>query len=416
MKDHLDIRPSDSLRVRIVLPASKSISNRALLINALSHGTDIPQNVSDCDDTKVMLAALHDMPEVIDIGAAGTAMRFLTAYLSVMPGTHLITGTERMRHRPIAILVDALRQLGAKIDYVGEEGFPPLRITGCTHLQGGDFSLPGNVSSQYISALLMIGPVLTKGLRLHLTGNIVSRSYLDMTMKMMRDFGAEVKWENEHVIRVAPVPYISRPYVIENDWSAASYWYEMVALSQKPDAEVILSGLYANSIQGDSVVSHIYAELGVNTEYLHEKDGTTAVRLVKGQKTVSYLCHDFSFHPDLAQTVAVTAAMLNIPFELSGLQTLRIKETDRIAALIAELKKLGIKTECTHSTLSWAGEKVLDSYCPEIATYEDHRMAMSFAPACLRVGQLRILHPAVVSKSYPSFWNDMKQAGFYIQS
>ena len=419
MKDYLDICPADSLKVHILLPASKSISNRALLINALSRSTETPQNVSDCDDTKVMLAALRDMPEVIDIGAAGTAMRFLTAYLCVTPGTHTITGTERMRQRPIAVLVNALRQLGAGVEYAGEEGFPPLRITGNEHLQGGELSLPGNVSSQYISALLMIAPVLADGLRLQLTGNIVSRPYLDMTVAMMQEFGAKVEWESDSVIRVFPVPYVSRSYVIENDWSAASYWYEMVALSRDLDAEVILSGLYRESMQGDSFVSKIYDSLGVETVYFREADGTETVRLTKKRVSVSCFCYDCSRQPDLAQTLAVTCAMLGLPFELSGLQTLRIKETDRIAALEAELEKLGVKTESTDSKLSWEGTTApllgTSSY-PEIATYEDHRMAMSFAPACFRVGTLRVCHPDVVSKSYPSFWKDMEKTGFCLRS
>lgn len=418
MKEYLDICPVDTLQVRITLPASKSISNRALLINALSSNVEIPQNVSDCDDTRVMLAALRDMPETIDIGAAGTAMRFLTAYLCVASGTHTITGTERMRHRPIAVLVDALRSLGADVEYAGEEGFPPLRITGNGCLKGGELSLQGNVSSQYISALLMIGPVLTDGLRLHLTGGIISRPYLDMTVTMMREFGAKVEWEGDDVVRVFPKPYTPRPYTIENDWSAASYWYEMVALSRDPNATVVLPGLCADSLQGDSFVSRIFDELGVHTEWLCEGDGTEAVRLTKGGSLPACFRYDCSRQPDLAQTLAVTCAMLGIPFELTGLQTLRIKETDRIAALEAELGKLGIETESTDQTLVWKGcnKPTPAAPLPEIATYEDHRMAMSFAPACLRAGRLRVLHPEVVSKSYPTFWKDMEKAGFSLQS
>ena len=215
-----------------MLPASKSISNRALILNALSKSTSLPDNLSDSDDTRVMLRALQDMPEFIDIGAAGTAMRFLTAYLSVMPGEHTISGTERMKHRPIGILVDALRQLGATITYEGEEGFPPLRIVGHDDLDGGSLTVPGDVSSQYISALLMIAPTLKEGLHLTLEGNIASRPYLDMTISMMRDFGAKVEWQGDNVIEVQPGSYLQRPYHIESDWSAASYWYEMVPLLQ----------------------------------------------------------------------------------------------------------------------------------------------------------------------------------------
>ena len=233
----------------ITLPASKSISNRALIISALGHNNQTPQNISVCDDTDVMVRALKEMPQTIDIGAAGTAMRFLTAYLAVTPGEHIITGTERMKHRPIGILVDALRTLGAKISYVEQEGFPPLDIQGAP-FEGGNIALPGNVSSQYISALLMIGPTMRRGLQLHLQGDIISRPYIDLTLKMMRDFGADARWTGAQEITVAPQPYRSTDYLIENDWSAASYWYQMVALSRDPHAEILLPGLFADSAQG----------------------------------------------------------------------------------------------------------------------------------------------------------------------
>lgn len=414
--NYLDIHPTERLCASLALPASKSISNRALLINALSHSKNVPWNVSDCDDTRVMVAALRDMPDVIDIGAAGTAMRFLTAYLSVTPGVHSITGTERMRHRPIGILVDALRRLGASVDYEGEAGFPPLRIAGNPHLQGGELELAGDVSSQYISALLMIGPTLSEGLRLRLKGSIVSRPYLDMTVAMMREFGAQVGWEGEDVLRVTPVPYQPRTYTIENDWSAASYWYEMVALSRDARAEVVLSGLHLNSLQGDWQVSEMFAELGVATEYFRQADGTEAVRLSKGRMKTSRLNLDMTRQPDLAQTLAVTAAMLDTPFTLSGLRTLRIKETDRIAALCNELKHLGLDIEDKGGdSIEWTGVRNRGTIHPVISTYEDHRMAMAFAPACLRMGAVRILDPAVVSKSYPTYWTDLESAGFRLK-
>lgn len=223
----------------VKLPASKSISNRALIIYSLAGGSILPQNLSDCDDTSVIVNALRNMSETIDIKAAGTAMRFMTAYLSVMPGTHVLTGTERMKHRPIGILVDALRRLGADISYVGEEGFPPLRITG-QPLLGGELELPGNVSSQYISGLLMIGPVLKHGLTLKLQGDVISRPYIDLTLWMMREFGVDAEWTGPDTIEVKAQPYKAREYFIENDWSGASYWYEMVALSKDRDAEVKL--------------------------------------------------------------------------------------------------------------------------------------------------------------------------------
>lgn len=417
-KSSYTLTPPERLRAEIKLPASKSISNRALLINALSRNTMLPENLSDSDDTGVMLRALQEMPEVIDIGAAGTAMRFLTAYLSVTQGEHVITGTERMRHRPIAILVDALRQLGAAIDYVDEEGFPPLRIVGNENIEGGELTVPGDVSSQYISALLMIAPTLKKGLRLTLTGQIASKPYLDMTISMMRDFGAKVEWGGENIIDVQPGAYQQRTYHIESDWSAASYWYEMVALSHDADAEVDLVGLHRDSIQGDSKVWQLFRELGVQTTYYERPDGTEIIRLSKSDDITCFFTYDFTHQPDLAQTFAVTCAMLDVPFRLTGLQSLRIKETDRIAALMKELGKI-VRLEGRDSELLWEGFYNIDDldllpYEEFIFdTYDDHRMAMSLAPVCLRTnGQIQINNPQVVSKSYPAFWEDLRKAGF----
>ena len=248
------------LNTTIKLPASKSISNRALIMCALSGSKTLPSNLSDCDDTIVIINALQNNPYTIDILAAGTAMRFMTAYLAVTPGEHELTGTERMKHRPIGILVDALRRLGADIEYVGEEGYPPLRIKG-KQLEGGELSIAGNVSSQYISALLMIGPILSNGLSIRLTGDIISRPYIDLTLWMMREFGADATWTGNDSIRISPKPYIQREYTIESDWSAASYWYEMVALNRKPEDEVRLTGLMDGSKQGDSIVRYIDRKL-----------------------------------------------------------------------------------------------------------------------------------------------------------
>ena len=288
-KDYLDIVSPPTVRKEVRLPASKSICNRALIIHALSRSEAELENLSDCDDTQAMLAALRDMPEVIDIGAAGTAMRFLTAYLCLTPGTRTITGSERMRHRPIGVLVDALRRLGARVEYEGEEGFPPLRIAGNPCLEGGALSVPGNVSSQYISALLMIAPMLRNGLTLMLTENVVSRPYLEMTLTMMRDFGAQAAWEGENVIRVAPGGYQPMPYRVENDWSAASYWYEVVALTKDCNCWVELPGLRPDSIQGDSCVRRIFEDLGVTTEPCVCSSGEVGIRLRKGSRVASRL-------------------------------------------------------------------------------------------------------------------------------
>ena len=396
------------IHTTIQLPSSKSISNRALIINALGNGTHHPENLSDCDDTRVMIRALNDDKETIDIMAAGTAMRFLTAYLSVTPGARIITGTERMQQRPIQVLVNALRELGADIEYVANDGFPPLRITG-RELRKATISLPGNVSSQYISALLMIAPVLTNGLTIRLTGDIISRPYINLTLQLMNDFGVRAEWTDDHRLKVEPQAYHSTPFYVESDWSAASYWYQIVALSK--EAEVTLPGLFKDSYQGDSQVAGIFRSLGVETIY---KDKT--VILKKNGKSVERLDYDFINQPDLAQTFVVTCALLNIPFRFSGLQSLKIKETDRMAALITEMRKLGyILHETDGSVLSWEGERCTTEEHPAIDTYEDHRMAMAFAPTCLALPEILINNPQVVSKSYPRYWEDLRQAGFIIK-
>ena len=397
----------------INLPASKSICNRALIIQALAGSTMLPANLSDCDDTRVMAAALRDMPEVIDIGAAGTAMRFLTAYLSVGTGTHTLTGTERMRQRPIGVLVDALRQLGAHIEYLGTEGFPPLRVTG-RPLAGGALEVAGDVSSQYISALLMIGAMLRQGLTLKLTGDIVSRPYIDLTLWTMTEFGAQVEWSDVDTISVAPVPYRATTYAVENDWSAASYWYEVVALLNKPEARVVLPGLSDGSRQGDSVTRYIGSLMGVKTTFDTLADGSQQVVLASHGCTLPRLDYDFVNSPDLVQTFVVACAAKGIPFHFTGLASLRIKETDRIEALKRELRKLGVLLTDRHdSELIWDGERCGPTMEP-IDTYQDHRMAMAFAPAALTLGPVTINHPEVVSKSYPHYWDDLRRAGFKI--
>lgn len=410
------IRSPKKLDTIINLPASKSISNRALVIHALSGGAIMPENLSDCDDTEVIIKALHDMPDIIDIKAAGTAMRFMTAYLSVTEGTHVITGTERMKHRPIGILVNALRYLGADVEYVGEEGFPPLRISG-GQLQGGKLEIPGNVSSQYISALLMVGSVMKQGLELRLTGNIISRPYIDLTLCTMRDFGAEVEWTADDTVKVLPGCYKQRKYLIENDWSAASYWYEAVALCDDADAEVRLTGLHDGSLQGDSVVKYLFNMLGVKTVFEKDADGNVAlVKLKKMHTHLPRLDYDFTNQPDMAQTFVTCCAAKGIPFKFTGLSTLKIKETDRIEALKTEMRKLGyVIKDNNGNELSWDGERCEPVADAAIDTYEDHRMAMSFAPLAFRYDGLKINDPQVVSKSYPHFWTDMAKAGFAVE-
>lgn len=393
------------------MPASKSISNRALILHALSGKQWLPQNLSDCDDTAVMIRALSEpATDTIDIMAAGTAMRFLTAYLSITPGTRLITGTERMKQRPIRILVDALRHLGADITYAGNEGFPPLKITG-KELTGKEITLAGNVSSQYISALLMIGACLPQGLRIQLTGEIISRPYIHLTMQLMSEFGGHAHWIADDCIQVEPGGYQGTPYQVESDWSAASYWYQMMALHGQSNDCIELLGLQEHSAQGDSRGAELFAKMGITHRYT-----PSGVELRYTGQCVERLDEDLLDIPDLAQTFVVTCCLKGIPFRFTGLQSLKIKETDRIEALKTELTKLGylIKDE-QDSILYWDGERCTPEANPVIATYEDHRMAMAFAPACLTLSHVNIAHPEVVSKSYPAYWEHLRQVGFQIK-
>ena len=448
-----------SVNSSIVLPSSKSISNRALAIGALAGSIASITNLSDCDDTEVMQRWLTERPSTVDVGAAGSSMRFSTALLAVGQGEHVITGSERMKNRPIKILVDALRRLGADISYVEKEGYPPLRIVGKGGLSYGSVSLPGNVSSQYISALMMIGPYLKDGLILTLNDKVISRPYIEMTMSLMRQFGAKVYWDcssdesngivdeycnsnstvdepchsngtvdeslesnsaddkstESNVIIVEPGRYAVKSFNVESDWSAASYWYEMVALSSEGDARVLLPGLYEDSLQGDSKGREVFSLLGVKTEYT--KDG---VLLSKKTREVDTLEYDFVKMPDLAQTFVVTCCMMGVPFHFTGLESLKIKETDRIVALKNEMAKLGFDLEDRNdSELLWDGRRralTAEEYDRvAIDTYEDHRMAMAFAPVALVNGSIRINNPHVVSKSYPRYWDNLLAAGFQFE-
>lgn len=406
----------ERINATINLPASKSISNRALIINALAGSKLVPDNMSDCDDTEVILKALRDMPEIIDIKAAGTAMRFMTAYLAVTPGEHILTGTERMQQRPIKALVDALRYIGADISYEREQGFPPLRIKG-RKLSGGHIDILGNISSQYISALLMIGPMLADGLEVRLTGEIVSRPYIDLTLCVMKNFGADVDWVDVDTIRVSPKSYESKPFFIENDWSAASYWYEMLVLGRTPESEIMLTGLTDGSRQGDSAIKYLFSMLGVRTMFkTKERAVPTTVKLKLVETKPPRLDYDFVNQPDMVQTLVVSCALTDTPFTFTGISSLKIKETDRIEALKTEMRKLGyVLHDKGGSELSWDGERCEPADDIVINTYDDHRMAMAFAPASIVFPGLKIDNPQVVSKSYPHFWEDLKKAGFVIK-
>lgn len=401
------LAPEGPVRASVRLPASKSISNRVLILNALSYSAYEVQNLAECDDTEVMVRALQSNDTHFDIKAAGTAMRFLTAFLSKIVGEWTITGTERMRNRPIKILVDALNSLGARVEYMEKEGYPPLRIYGSA-LQGGEIALPGTVSSQYISALLMIAPLTEKGIVLHLEGAVISKPYIRMTLQLMEEFGVRAEW-NGQTIRVRPQEYRPVPFTVESDWSAASYWYAIMALSR--GSEIELLGLFKKSTQGDSAGAALFAQLGVGTTYT-----SRGVLLKPNGNSCRKLVYDFVNEPDLAQTFVVTCVFMQIPFRFTGLQSLKIKETDRIEALKTEMRKLGyVLKDTADSILEWDGERCEPEGDPVIATYEDHRMAMAFAPIALKRPEgIRIADPGVVSKSYPNYWKDLKAVGFQL--
>ena len=402
--------PSNIPDTPISLPASKSICNRVLTIVALSDGVSDVYNVSDCDDTNAIINAItmHQKGEkYINIGAAGTAMRFMTAMLALRTkATVTIDGSARMRKRPIKELVDVLCQLGAKIEYAGEsDSCPPLLIHQAP-MRGGTVSINGSISSQYISALMMIAPGLSNGLTINITGRLVSRPYVEMTAAIMRDFGAQVLY-TDNQITIKQGDYQSRTYSVENDWSAASYWYEIRSLI--PNVNLRLASLHKNSTQGDSKVAEIFNLFGVETEYT--SDG---VLLTYNPKSVAERIDiDLQNQPDLAQTIVVTACLKGIPFRISGLSTLRIKETDRISALISQLAKLGYTVrETEDATLESDSVRRSCDKAPAIETFDDHRMAMAFAPASIIVPGITIEDAEVVSKSYPKYWEHLKLIGF----
>lgn len=398
-----------SIKGSINLPASKSISNRALIINALCYSPYPLRNLSDSDDTRVLANALASNSNKFDIGHAGTAMRFLTAFLAKIVGEWEITGSERMQQRPIKILVDALNSLGAKITYQKNEGYPPLKIYG-SHLSGKTVELDGSVSSQYITALLLIAPTLQNGLTLKLNGEITSASYIDLTLKLMARFGIQYSWI-ENVITVPEQNYFPVDFTVEADWSGASYWYQILSLCE--NGEILLENLALNSLQGDSGIADWFEHFGVTS---NQKEN--GVLLIKStDKTPQRLDLDFIENPDVAQTMACLCVAKQIPFHFTGLKTLKIKETDRIAALQNELAKFGAELEePAAGELSWDGvihPKSIQQN-PVIQTYHDHRMALAFAPMALVGYQIRIDDPMVVTKSYPGFWEDLKNIGFEI--
>lgn len=404
------IYPPDGFpEARLSLPLSKSMSNRALIINALTPGASPLEHIAVCDDTDAMVRALSQPEaETVDVGAAGTTMRFLTAYFATCEGREVvIDGSQRMRQRPIGVLVDALRSLGADIEYEGADGFPPLRIRG-RRLRGGELTLDSTVSSQFISALLMVAPVMDEGLRLRLAGETVSRPYIKMTLRMMEDAGVESDFTVD-TVTIAPQTYSRPPREVEGDWSAAAAWYELTALSA---GSFTIDNLARESCQGDRRLADIFARLGVETVWEGEDGGSD---LVASPDQDARLNMDFSDTPDLAQYVIVTCAMLGIPFRFTGLSTLAIKETDRIGAVTAELAKMGIVLQPEgNGVLSWEGRRRPFTELPRFDTYADHRMAMCLAPVAVFLPGIIINDIEVVSKSYPGFWDALRDAGFIL--
>ncbi|GAB3856747.1 3-phosphoshikimate 1-carboxyvinyltransferase [Hymenobacter terrigena] len=404
--------PGGPLRGTAQLPASKSEANRALILQALAGGGTL-SNLSDANDTQLMMRLLAAAPGTAELSAedAGTVMRFLTAYLAVTNWRGRLTGTARMQERPIKVLVDALRQAGASINYLNNDGYPPLEIAGFTAnetTKPTELAVRGDISSQYISALLMVGPRLPGGLRLTLTGHIGSRPYINMTVALMQRFGANYSAEGD-VLSVRPGAYQPTDYTIESDWSAASYWYAFVALAPA-GSEITLPGLRQESLQGDQAIAGMMTQFGVETTFLPDGVHLRQV-LLAPQAAIQTL--DFTDCPDLAQTVAVVAAALARPVDMTGLESLRIKETDRIAALQTELAKFGGDLRDLGEGRFRAESTGFSVNNQSVATYHDHRMAMAFAPLALR-GPLTIESPTVVRKSYPQFWKELAKSGFAV--
>jgi 3-phosphoshikimate 1-carboxyvinyltransferase len=412
-------KPDKVLRGSLQLPYSKSISNRLLIIRSLTEGDFNISHLSEADDTILLDNLLreirtkkadHRLTE-LDTGNAGTAMRFLTAYLATMPGKWVLTGSERMRQRPVGALVEALKSLGAQIEYLAKLGYPPLLISG-KHLKGGTIDIDAGISSQFISALMMIAPAFSDGLRIRMLGSPVSGSYLNMTARLLNFFGIDVK-KDGGVIAIPPSPYVPADYSVEADWSSAAFWYEAAVFAE--DVDLQLDGLEKNSLQGDSIIDAIYQNFGIITEYTG-----AGIRITRSRKKIAGFYYDFSDFPDIAPAVITTCAMLGIRGRFEGLKSLRIKESNRLLALKNEFEKLGIYVETGISgnenpAMEFSPSKIKLSPDHRIGTYGDHRMAMTFAPLALKFGSLTIEDPDVVKKSYPQYWEHLSALGFELQ-
>ena len=390
---------------KIKITGSKSETNRLLFLQSLFPNFKI-QNKSNSDDSSIMQAALKSTSDFIDINHAGTAMRFLTSYFSQLEGREVIlTGSERMQQRPIKILVDALRSLGASIEYEKKQGYPPLRIKG-KKLDGGTISLPADISSQYISSLIMLGAVLKAGIELNLKGTITSMPYINMTLDLLKRLGIKTEFKGHRILVKNTSKSKNTIQVVESDWSSASYFFSIAALSDK--AKIYLSNYKSNSLQGDSILRIIYKQLGVNS-YFEGNNLILEKENISSPKSIKW---DLSNTPDIAQTIAVSCYGLGVACDLEGLHTLKIKETDRLVALDTELSKLGAKISVTNKSLHLASDQDFQKGIT-ISTYNDHRMAMAFAPLALKI-PLSVKKAEVVSKSYPSFWEDLNSLNFKI--
>ncbi|MGO4875182.1 3-phosphoshikimate 1-carboxyvinyltransferase [Pedobacter psychrotolerans] len=414
----VSFKGTKNINTKIQLTGSKSECNRALIISALSNKLVKVDNLSNAADTVTLdgiLTALREDSELktedsrlVDVGPAGTAMRFLSAYLSAKNGNFLLTGTERMKKRPIGILAEALKTIGADISYAESDGFPPLNINGPLNQKTAEVKIKGDISSQYISALLMIAPILPQGLTLEIEGELTSRPYVDMTLDMLAEVGIQHSWTGNS-ITIEPQVFKAGTLIVEPDWSAASYWYSIAALAD--EAEISLPALKDKSLQGDSQIQKIMKIFGIATEKTEK--GISISNLGLSLETDQVL--DLKTCPDLAQTVIVIAAALGKNMSFTGLETLKIKETDRIAALQNELAKIGVMLTEDNLVYTLNTDEL---HFPEkitVATYEDHRMAMAFAPLALLISKVEIEDMQVVEKSYPHFWEDLKKAGFDVK-
>ncbi|WP_199118382.1 3-phosphoshikimate 1-carboxyvinyltransferase [Pedobacter sp. ASV28] len=412
----VSFKGAQNIKAEIGLTGSKSECNRALIINSLSKNLVKVENLSNAADTVTLHSILVDLSvndatknevKTVDVGPAGTAMRFLSAYLAAKNGNFLLTGTERMKQRPIGILAEALKKIGANISYTEKEGFPPLAIKGPLQQSSAHIKIKGDISSQYISALLMLAPTLPQGLVLEIEGELTSKPYVEMTLAMLAECGISHTWNN-NLITIKHQSFKPSTLIIEPDWSAASYWYSIVALAK--NAEISLPYLRERSLQGDSQIQSIMEIFGLSTSKTAHGIALKKDQTIKNTDKVL----DLKTCPDLAQTIVVVAAALGLNMSFTGLETLKIKETDRVAALQNELAKIGVKLIEDHFIYTLDCSQLHFPQKVTFATYEDHRMAMAFAPLALLIEEVEIEEYHVVEKSYPYFWEDLKKAGFEV--